>query len=166
LGPGPTQFAEAASIAGKYYGFYSAGVAYDAGPLQAHLVISRQASQSLAFPPNDAAYASLAWRNGPLTPYVGWSAIRTRATTRSTGLPAGVAPPLDALIAGASQLQQGNANIQHTVSAGLRWDVAPKMAWKLQFDRVHAEAPLMWANRQPGWNGRASVVSVAMDFVF
>jgi hypothetical protein len=166
ISPEAARFAADASVADKRYGFFSAGAAYDSGPLQLQLVLSRQRSESLTFPSNIAGYISLAYRIGRWTPHIAYSSIRTQDPKRSTGLPGGVSPALDALITGAQQLQQGNSNTQHTWTMGVRYDFTSKTALKIQLDQIRADAPLMWANRQADWNGRATLFSAALDFVF
>jgi len=42
------------------------------------------------------------------------------------------------------------------------------MDLKIQIDQVRVidNAAFLWRDPQPGWNGRATVFSIALDFVF
>ena len=71
--------------------------------------------------------------------------------------------------AGSSELQSlGN---EHTVGAGVRWDFAKNLDFKLQLDQVTMatlDDPAGFANLQPGARvgDNAHVLSLALDFVF
>ena len=60
---------------------------------------------------------------------------------------------------------------EHTVAAGVRWDFAKNLDFKLQADRVAIgtlDDPAAFSNLQPGVRvgNRANVLSLALDFVF
>jgi hypothetical protein len=56
---------------------------------------------------------------------------------------------------------------QQTRALGARWDIHPRLALKLQWDRVHvgANGSLLWTNPTPA-PGRIDVGSMLLDFVF
>lgn len=121
-----------------------------------------------------AAYLGAGRRCGDLTPYAVYSVSRPEMATRVAGLDLGALPAPQAM-AGA-QLNAGLNRLlaaiprQHTVSAGVRWDLYPNYALKLQYDRV---TPLQGSSGtfihvQPGFqSGHAiTVLSAALDFVF
>jgi hypothetical protein len=71
--------------------------------------------------------------------------------------------------AGSSELKSlGN---EHTVGAGVRWDFAKNLDFKLQLDQVTMDTlddPAAFANLQPGARvgDKAHVLSLALDFIF
>ena len=87
----------------------------------------------------------------------------------TTGLPPQLAIPAQQLNAGLNTFLS-TIPVQSTWSAGVRWDAAPDIALKLQFDRVRptdgSRGTLI--NQQPDFrSGRAfGIASVALDFVF
>ncbi|MFZ4536025.1 hypothetical protein [Propionivibrio sp.] len=64
-----------------------------------------------------------------ITPYLGYSQVKSKAVTLKTPLP----PPL---IARLSLLTAGTHSDQHTVSIGTRWDFQKNLALKGQVDLV------------------------------
>lgn len=121
-----------------------------------------------------AAYLGAGRRYGDLTPYAVYSVSRANMATRVAGLDLGPLPAPQAM-AGA-QLNAGLNQLlaaiprQHTVSAGVRWDLYPNYALKLQYDRITPQqgSTGTFINVQPGFpSGHAiAVLSAALDFVF
>ncbi|MEI6473143.1 MAG: hypothetical protein WCO20_10925, partial [Holophagaceae bacterium] len=66
-----------------------------------------------------------------------------------------------------SFVQHQRAN-QTTYALGVRWDFHPKAALKLQVDHITGEPKdlMLWLNVRSGWEGKATVGSVTLDFVF
>jgi hypothetical protein len=162
----PTAAALAAdlSLADKTIEIVSAGAIYEHGPWQAQLMFNRTTSNTLAYPRKDSGYFLLAYRSGQWTPYVTLTGTRSQAAPqRGTGFP--VPNPLDSAV---STSLAGAQSRQHTFSLGVRYDFMRNTALKIQLDRVRVQdsAALLWRNVQPGWNGRATVFSLALDFVF
>jgi hypothetical protein len=98
-----------------------------------------------------AWYLSGGLRIGQFTPY----AIYSTEHAPSTVTPSGLA-------------SLGN---ERTVSAGVRWDFAKNLDFKLQLQQVTLEsldAPASFTNLQPGARvgDKANVISLALDFVF
>jgi hypothetical protein len=166
FGPGPAEFADNASFVGKHIRYFSVGLVYDSGPFQAQLVTNRLKSGTSAYKSNDAGYLTLSYRYKEWVPYFAYAVVKSKDRPRDAGLPAGVDPALDALIAGAQRLEAESGIGQHTVSVGVRYDFMRNADIKVQVDRVHARRPFYWQNVQPGWNGRATMLSVTLDFVF
>lgn len=119
-------------------------------------------------------YASAGVRLGAWTPYVQAGRSHALMATNIAGVPLAGLPP--AAAATASYL---NAYLnsylsaipqQDSVALGLRWDVCPGMALKLQYDRLHTRngSSGTFINVQPGFRsgGHAGVTSVLLDFVF
>lgn len=123
-----------------------------------------------------AGYASLGRRWGPLTGYALVGRIDSSVPTRPS--PAWRLALTPALGAAAAQQTQALADAatyalnkagahQTSVALGLRWDLQPQMALKLQWDqvRVSAAGGLLWANATLE-AARARIATVLLDFVF
>ena len=162
---GPTAAALAAdlSLTDKTLEIMSAGFSYEHGPWQAHLMFNHSISNTLVLPRKDSGYFLLGYRSGQWTPYVTLAGTRSQAAQRGTGFP--TPNPLDAAVSTALTASQSR---QHTLSLGVRYDFMRNAALKAQLDRIRVQdnAAFLWRNPQPGWNGRATVFSLALDFVF
>lgn len=121
-----------------------------------------------------AAYLSGGVRLGDWTPYLGYAIAQPVSAIQDPGLPlAGLG---GVQLARASQLNSGLNYLlsaiphQHSVTSGVRWDVAPNYALKMQYERLIPVTGTRGTliNSQPGFRaGHAvSVFSVALDFVF
>ena len=113
-------------------------------------------------------------RFGGFTPYVSY-ARRHADPANEAGidtrfLPPPLAQPAAALNAGLQQTLVQFAASQRTASIGLRWEVRPNAALKLQFDRVDREAGSAgtFVNQQPGFRfgGESDLISLGLDVVF
>lgn len=163
----PSAAADALSIVNRRAHYYSAGVVYDKGPVQAQLMLSRTTQESAIFESSSAGYGLLAYRFSALTPYLGFSRARSSARNLATGLP-DVVPPFAALNAGVAAVMRQSHIDQSTLFAGLRWDVRPDVALKIQWDRVRGTpgSTALVTGETPAWNGRTNVLSLTLDFVF
>ncbi len=122
----------------------------------------------------NSVYASGGYRYGGLTPYAGFARIAGKKPSGPhaldlAGLPPGYAAMGAALNAGVDTLLRTIAS-QTTFSAGVRWDAAPNVAFKLQYDRVTprggSRGTMM--NLGPAFRSgqTAHVGSATVDFVF
>lgn len=122
----------------------------------------------------NSAYASGGYRHGAFTPYLGYARIWGRKPDGPHALALdGLAPPLAAT---GAALNEGVAAMlrtiasQSSITAGLRWDVAENVAFKLQYDRVTPRAGSRGTMMNLGPEFRsgqtAHVASAAVDFVF
>jgi hypothetical protein len=119
-------------------------------------------------------YVSSGYRFGNLTPYVTYAHTRDNSNRSDTGLSLAALPPAakgaaTMLNAGLTQLL-GVVAVQQSLIAGARWEVAPNIALKLQYDRVLPQAGSAGTliNVQPGFRSGVAinVVSAALDFVY
>jgi hypothetical protein len=119
-------------------------------------------------------YASTGYRFGNLTPYVTYARVRDNSNRGDTGLSLAALPPAAAgaatmLNAGLNQLL-GVVAVQQSLIAGARWDIAPNIALKFQYDRVLPQAGSAGTllNVQPGFRSGVAihVVSAVLDFVY
>jgi len=161
---------------GLYITRYAAlGAAWEHGPWQLQAEVARLTGNFSATK-GWFGYGSAAWRTGSLTFFgmAGYARDSEAPLPETNWYPvlAPIAGP--ALAAGAQAVADGvtsasnNARIdQHSVSAGVRWDVGPQTALKLQLDDIHT-APYgggLWAFNTNDAH-HALVLSAGMDFVF
>lgn len=116
---------------------------------------------------NRGWYVTGGVRIGALTPYLSVADLRAKGERSHPGLPVPQAQPLNLAL---NQLLAGNSGDQGRVAVGVRWDFAPRVALKAQYDRIdlrHGTRGLM-SNTQPGFEGDApvSLFSTTLDFVF
>lgn len=142
---------------------FVAGGVYSRGPFQAQLMVDRGKTDTLVFPSFLAGYTTLSYRLGDWTPYATFAAVESDEVSRDSGFLPGSPPDRNI-----QATLRGSRIDQHTTSFGVRYDFYENMALKLQVDRlwVHdADVSLM---RKPDtdWNGRGTIVSVTLDFVF
>jgi hypothetical protein len=145
----------------KWTRFASVGLVYDAGPLNVQLMLNQVQHDGAAYADSKAAYALAAYRLGAITPYAGIS----RSFTPTEPLPASGSAMVDVLTA--SLVSQSYVD-QNTITLGARWDFQKNMALKAQIDRIDGQptSKFLVKNPQPGWDGRMTVFSLSLDFVF
>lgn len=112
----------------------------------------------------DASYLTAGRRFGAWLPTLTWSTATPKATLTNTIPAAGLLAPLSA---GVSQFIRAASYDQTTLSFALRYDVYKNIAIKAQYDRVDADpASNLLTAEKPGFDGRANLISVGVDFVF
>lgn len=137
--------------------YYSLGLVYDRGPWQAQLMLNHIDQGSLALESSDGGYLLLGYRVGKLTPYFGYSWIKSRQKNN---------PGSDPVV---SYVMQDSHSEQHTTFIGARWDVAPNVALKAQWDGIRGTSSSIFPyrdERRQGWDGKMDVLSLTLDFVF
>lgn len=142
--------------------YYSLGVIYDRGPWQAQLMLNHIRQGTRTLEDSDGGYALIGYRTGQVTPYVGYSWVRSKAREK----PVTGDPLADAVTA---YVMQDAHSEQNTRFLGMRWDVARNVALKAQWDRVQGSSSSLFPYRRddrPNWDGRMDVFSLSMDFVF
>lgn len=153
--------------------FTAAGLVYDQGPLQAHLMLNHTRHESAAFQDSHGGYAIVGYRVGRYTPFASYSRVRSTAKSVATGIPLNTGNPafdsaagvIDARVAEA--LADSHSN-QHTTTLGVRLDLVTGLALKAQWDAVRGQPTSIFPYRreQAGWDGRTDVISLALDAVF
>ena len=167
--PRPAQVAASTELRGTVVRQVQLGVSWDSGRIQADAAVARQLIHHLGVPNSWKGFVSLGCRFGQVEPYAVWArAVSDRNPPPDLGplasLPGPLAPALVQTID--STARAGDVD-QNTLSAGLRWDFADHAAFKVQVDRVRAHnSTALWWVREPGWDGKATVMSVAVDFIF
>jgi hypothetical protein len=112
----------------------------------------------------DAQYLLAGYRIHKLTPYGMYA--RQKVTSARTDPTIPRLGPLLPLALGVDQLINSVGADQHTISAGVRWDVHESVDLKLQVDRVSPQGNGLFFNIRPGFHGPVTVASMTLDFVF
>lgn len=163
---GPSDFLSYApelSAASKWSWFDSLGAVYDDGPLQLQLMLSKTRHESAMYEDSKAGYAIAAYRMGQVTPYLGYSRVKSSTKTLVSSPPETLVP----LITG--QMEQTHSD-QHTVILGGRWDIQNNLALKAQIDWIRGTPGSLFlfrgSDEPAAWDGNIRVFSLALDFVF
>ena len=173
FGPRGTALADRYEVDHQRGKALSMGLSYDPGEWFAMAEIGRMNTRSF-LGDTSAGYVSTGYRFDQLTPYLTLSGVRANTPTRTAGLPLNGLPPQ---LAGAAGALNGGLNallatipVQNTVSAGVRWDLHPNAALKLQFDRMTPRAGSIGTLTvpQPGFQSGhgINITSVVLDFVY
>lgn len=136
--------------------YYSLGLVYDSGPWQSQLMLNHIEQRSQALESSDGGYALLGYRVAAVTPYVGYSWVRSQQ--RASG-----PTPVTAYIMSDSHSDQ------QTTFVGARWDVYRNVALKAQWDGIRGKASSLFpyrAENRARWSGAMDVWSLTLDFVF
>ena len=158
--------ADELSLTGRRGRFYSVGAVYDSGPLQAHAMLSRIRHNSVAFENSRSGMLIVGYRVGEVTPFAGYSWVRSNAKQLDTGLPnAGALALINSSVA--AVLADSHSD-QATTTLGLRWDFRRNTALKLQADAIRGSPRSIFPYRREtaSWNEHTNVLSVALDFIF
>jgi len=152
--------------------YTSLALAYDKGPLQSQVNLSRLSSPGWS--DQNTFFGHIGYRFGQFTPYLAYSRTHTDRDILSTGIPQGLSPATDALNQLSSLAQGGTSKINESDAAiGVRYDFARNTALKVQVDRIRYRDP--WRIVDPSLNTSSfesrktkqlSLLSVALEFVF
>jgi len=150
------------ALADQWVHFGSLGLVYDQGPLNIQLMLNQIRHESPAYADSRAGYLQAAYRLGRVTPYIGVS----RSQSLSETLPYKGNPGLDSITNILTALGRTN---QYSYTLGGRWDFHQNLALKAQVDwiRGHPDSLFLYKDIDPAnWDGRMTVFSLALDFVF
>jgi hypothetical protein len=153
------------SIKDKAAKFHSLGVVYDKGPLQIQAMLGRIDYESSAYEDSKAGFITGAYRFGQFTPYLGYSKVKSSASSIKTNLPGPFGP---AIVDFARTLTTATHADQHTITLGTRWDVYQNLALKFQLDAIRGKPESVFPFRGDTvqWDGSMNVMSVTLDFAF
>lgn len=173
FGPGGAAIAAAYDVDSKRTTAGAIGFNYDPGNWFLMGEVGRMNARSY-LGDKTVAYLSSGYRFGDLTPYLTYSRAKSNQPINDPGLPLAGLPPQLAPAAAYLNAQLDGAlssiAVQHTSTAGVRWDFMRDRSLKLQYDRVHPEGGSngTLTNVQPSFvSGHAiNVVSAMLDFVF
>ncbi|AVR96465.1 hypothetical protein C9I28_12720 [Pseudoduganella armeniaca] len=173
FGPQGHALSERYDVRSRRTNVFAAGFSYDPGNWFVQGEIGRVNTRSM-LGDQTGAYVSGGYRFGALTPFLTLSHVRANMVTRVDGLATAGLPPPAAALAGAANAVLNDflreVPDQSSASVGLRWDVAPNYALKLQFDsaKPHKDSVGTLVNVQPGFQSNRAfrVFSASVDFVF
>jgi hypothetical protein len=166
-----TELADALQVRRQPTSFTSAGLNLDGERLVLQAELARVRSGGYASS-NTAWYLLGGYRFGALLPYAILGQLETDKVVANTvprGCPPGYPDECGALL---GQLSSAVAMAtptqeQKTVSLGLRWEVNPSSALKVQLDRIQTRHGAgLFTNARPGFAGPVLVGAVALDFVY
>lgn len=146
--------------------FLTAGAAYDGARTEVRIFVGHTQTDGYAAPNLDGALVIAGYHLGRFTPYASWAVAHNRDDIRPTGLPD--TPPFAALNAGAYAVQAASRYDQSGAALGVRYDVMPRVALKVQLDHAWIRGSAMEFDRRadPGSDTEMTLVGVALDFVF
>lgn len=163
------------STSGAYTRYLAAAVAYDRNDWLLQAEVNRAWARDSSAINFTSGYVSIGRRFGTVTIYAMESAalrdygafVTPDWATPLEGIDPVLAAQAQQLAAVATTSANKLAGHQFTTSAGLRWDVAPRVALKTQLDLVHTrrDGDGLW-HRADGRKARSTILGVAADFVF
>jgi hypothetical protein len=164
--PDAARAARALDLRGTNAKYYSAGLVYDRNPVLLQLFLGRLDIESEAIRDQDTASFLASYRLGEVSPFIGYSRVKSRRSHLVSGLPnAEIGAEINkALAAGLRESYSDH----YTLSLGLRWDFQRNMALKFQVDAIrgHADSVFIVREETPRWNGKTNVFTLALHFVF
>lgn len=171
--PQLNQLAGALAVRRKSASFASAGLVLDLEPWLLQAEVGRRKTASV-IPDSTAWYVLGGYRVRQFTPYIAFASLKSRNSVANTapaacpdGAPDGCTPALQALSAAVSDGLAAGLVAQTTASVGLRWNVMPSAACKVQLDRVRPKrGGGLLLNAAPGMTGAVTVITAGVDFVF
>jgi len=168
-----TQLAQSLSFADSQVSYLTMGAAYDDGIWQLQTEISKVRGSSQVLTQGTAAYVTVGRRFGDLLPF---ASISTFRPPRAAATPEG---DWGALLgdASASVLQTAAVSTlnsprveQKTVALGLRWDLHPQAALKLQWDHIWIKPGGygLWSTPTfaPAVANQVNLLTASLDWVF
>ena len=139
LWPDAAALADEFDATGRFMNYFSLGTNYDEGLWDVQGEVGYIDSDYQAILPDTlTAYLSVGYRVDPVTIY-GIAAMvkNTEDTLDVPAEPSGGTDPLLVALEQAAQLVSERTGIdQHSLKVGLRWDLSPNIALKLQWDRI------------------------------
>ena len=159
--PNITTLVPELSTVGKTAGFSSLGVVYDKGPFRLQGMYGRIQHESRSYENSWSAFLLASYRIGEVTPYLGYSTVKSSQKALSNQPSALLATVVD-------NLRKPAHMDRHTVTLGARWDFRENMALKAQLDLVRGdpESYMPYRGEFSNWSGKMEILSVALDFAF
>jgi hypothetical protein len=173
FGPAGAALAEKYDVDSKRTSVAALGFNYDPGDWFLMGEVGRVNARSY-LGDKTVSYLSGGYRLGQFTPYLSYSQARANQAIGDAGLSLAGLSPQAAPVAAALNAQLNrvlsNIAIQHTVTAGVRWDFMPDRSLKLQYDRLRPQGGSSGTliEVQSGFQSGhpVNVLSGMLDFVF
>ena len=177
--PRLTRIAASLDVKGAVFQSLQLTGTWERGPWQAQGVLFHSYADSFLFPNAWNAFLSCGYRLGKVVPYLVLArAVSGRPQVPDVGNLGDLPPQYGPLVEYGAQLAAGLDTMvrsrdidQRTFTGGLRWDFAEKADLKFQVDVIRAKHSTgLWQNlnlnARDAWNGKATVMTLALDFVF
>lgn len=169
--PNGAKIVDFVSIADRPFDHLLLAVAYDGGPWRG--AFNYGGFFSPGWPTRVVMQTDLGYRLGNITPYVSYSDEHMSRGTIPTGIPNGRSPLMDSFNYSLAYMQNAFIFNQSDLSVGVRYDVAPNVALKLQLDRIRYQDPDAVVDSTLGMTDIESrghrsftLFSAALNFVF
>jgi len=165
--PQAVQLADLLANPGDHYNQVLLAVVYDHGPLLFETLAQRITNNQAVGVAFDNGYATLGYQLGKFAPYISFAMMDSHNDLIDTGLSDPAYAQLNRA-ARAAQVRAGQVSDQHSLSLGLRYDLARHFDLKLQIDQVWVDnSQLIIDNRpDPTPNIDMTVIGLALDFAF
>lgn len=170
--PGLAESAEGMKLQDKVIRYYSAGLSYEEGNLQTQAVLGRFTSNATPVPGNWSGFLSVGYRFKQVVPYAYFGRIISERPNLYLGMlpnnpDPNTQPFSQALVTGLRAYELATQNDQRTLAFGARWDLGTQTCLKIQAEKIQTHhATGLWSRVSPNWNGKATLFSVVLDFVF
>jgi hypothetical protein len=168
--------AQQVSTKDKEFRYYSLGLAYDNNSWWMQTEVSQLRSQTGLTPQSFHTYLSLGKRIEKFSLYVIGGYARPERGNINVSAPSGYPSPLAEQLAQVEAITEVSLNgvriRQKSLGLGVRWDLATKVALKLQVDKFHIDknGTQLWLTASPDrpvtHDQEATVVSLTMDLLF
>jgi hypothetical protein len=164
------QVADKFGIQDRHGKFSGIGVEFDNDDFLIAAEYTKRKTDGL-IPDTNGWYTTLGYRFGSVMPHITYSEIETDENYDYVNSQIPLMPLM--LAGGSAQFVQMNTSNNDTLILGVRWDVIPKMALKMEWQKMNVDSdsyplsPLFsvkTASYQPGDD--VELFSVAVDFVF
>ena len=176
LWPEAPWLAQQVSTQDKNFRYYALGLAYDNNNWWMQTEASKLRSQTRLAPQSFHAYLSIGKRIEKFSVYVIGGYARPERGDIEVSAPSGYPSPFAEQLALAEAATDASINgvriHQKSLGLGVRWDLATKMALKLQVDKFYIDqkGSQLWltptANTPITDDQKATVISLAMDVLF
>lgn len=164
------QVADNFAIRDRHGKFSGIGIEFDNDELLVAAEYTKRKTDGL-IPDSNGWYTTLGYRFGGVMPHITYSELETDENYDYVNSQIPLMPPM--LAGGSAQFVQMNTSNNDSLTLGVRWDVIPKMALKIEWQKMSIDAdsypisPLFSvkpASYLPGDD--VELFSVAIDFVF
>lgn len=169
--PNGAEIVERSLMRGRRIHYLTASLSYDEGPVQA--AANYVSWRSSGWAPQDVLYGHAGYRVGKTTPYVTFQWKKSSRNTLPTGIPQGLSTQTDQLNEGAALVQAASRANMWGLGVGVRQELSPRSALKLQWDHFRYRDPdfiadsALMAQPYASRSVRAlNLLSVAWEFVF
>lgn len=171
VAPNGAEIVERTLMRGRRINYLSASLSYDRGPVQA--AANYVSWRSSGWATQHVIYGHAGYRIGKATPYMTFQWKKAPRDTVPTGIPQGLSTLTDQLNDGAALVQAASRANTWGVGFGVRRELSPRSALKLQWDHIWyrdpdhiADQALMVQPYASRSSRRLNLLSMVWEFVF